>query len=98
MAPVGRWQKGKDLFWYAREKSGGDAAEALAAERAAIKAQEQQAIEEALGLRPKAARAAGGMSQQELDAALRQQQHEDGAGGGGAGDPDRAQGLGFRQG
>jgi len=98
MAPVGRWQKGKDLLWYTKERKE-EAADALAAERAAIKAQEQQAIEEALGLRPKAARAAQGMSQQELEAAMRrQQQQAEEAGGGGAQDPDRGQGLGFHPG
>lgn len=46
MAPVGRWQKGKDLFWYARDPKAAESQEAIAAERAAIKAREQQAIEE----------------------------------------------------
>lgn len=54
MAPVGRWQKGKDLLWYTKGKTGQESGDALAAERAAIKAQEKQAMEEvcASGVRP----------------------------------------------
>ncbi|XP_072990841.1 uncharacterized protein [Typha latifolia] len=55
-APVGRWQKGKDLFWYTRDKKSADAeAEAAKEEIRRIKEEEEQAMREALGLAPKRA-------------------------------------------
>ncbi|KAI4385777.1 hypothetical protein MLD38_003771 [Melastoma candidum] len=52
-APVGRWQKGKDLHWYARDKKSRLAdAEAMKEEIKRIKEQEEQAMREALGLAP----------------------------------------------
>lgn len=56
MAPVGRWQKGKDLHWYARDKKAAALdAEAAKEEITRIKEEEEQAIREALGLAPKRA-------------------------------------------
>ncbi|KAA3454258.1 multiple myeloma tumor-associated protein 2-like protein [Gossypium australe] len=53
-APVGRWQKGKDLHWYSRDKnSKGSDAEALKEEIRRVKEEEEQAMREALGLAPK---------------------------------------------
>ncbi|KAG6427262.1 hypothetical protein SASPL_111504 [Salvia splendens] len=53
-APVGRWQKGKDLHWYTRDKkSDGANAEAMEEEIRRIKEEEEQAMREALGLAPK---------------------------------------------
>ena len=47
MAPVGRWQKGKDLSWYSRDKKGG-AALSKEEEIAAVKAAEHEALMAAL--------------------------------------------------
>ncbi|KAJ8900101.1 hypothetical protein K2173_024217 [Erythroxylum novogranatense] len=53
-APVGRWQKGKDLHWYTRDKNSGNSnADALKEEIKRIKEEEEQAMREALGLAPK---------------------------------------------
>ncbi|KAL3838175.1 hypothetical protein ACJIZ3_022766 [Penstemon smallii] len=55
-APVGRWQKGKDLHWYARDKkSDGSNSDAMKEEIKRIKEEEEQAMREALGLAPKRA-------------------------------------------
>ncbi|KAK6138012.1 hypothetical protein DH2020_028239 [Rehmannia glutinosa] len=55
-APVGRWQKGKDLHWYTRDKKSDSNAEAAMKEEIRrIKEEEEQAMREALGLAPKRA-------------------------------------------
>ncbi|KAM9845061.1 multiple myeloma tumor-associated protein 2 [Aulostomus maculatus] len=48
MAPVGRWQKGKDLTWYSKDKKG-NAPLTKEEELAAVKAAEHEALMAALG-------------------------------------------------
>lgn len=47
MAPVGRWQKGKDLSWYAKDKKGG-APLSKEQEMAAVREAEHEAMLAAL--------------------------------------------------
>ncbi|CAM9309203.1 unnamed protein product [Chrysoparadoxa australica] len=64
-APVGRWQKGKDLKWWSKKGS-----EPSMAEKAAIRAQDEDMINEALGLAPKRAKAVTGLDDAEMKQAL----------------------------
>ena len=70
-ASVGRWQKGKDLLWYTR--GSGDGPGGPADEIAAVKAAEERAMAEALGLAPppSAPSARPRLTQRELDDLLR---------------------------
>ena len=52
-APVGRWQKGRDLLWYTRERgAAARAAPEIQDEQAEIRMREDALMREALGLPP----------------------------------------------
>lgn len=52
-APVGRWQKGKDLSWYSKDRNSKLKGSSIANEQlAAIKAAEEEAMQAALGQKP----------------------------------------------
>lgn len=91
MAPVGRWQKGRDLAWYAREaaRTGRTAEELEAEELARVRDQEAELLAEALGYKgPKKHLAPPAVSQDELQQAIRREQD------GGEG-PEGVKGVGF---
>ncbi|XP_028805187.1 multiple myeloma tumor-associated protein 2 homolog [Neltuma alba] len=96
-APVGRWQKGKDLFWYSRDKKSMNAEmEAAKEEIKRIKEEEEQAMREALGLAPKRASRPQGnkLDKHEYSELVKRGSTAEDAGGGHA-EAVRVDGLGF---
>ncbi|KXZ53010.1 hypothetical protein GPECTOR_8g379 [Gonium pectorale] len=101
-ALAGRWQKGRDVYWYTREKGSNDA---LAEEVNAVKQREEELMMEALGFKPKAApRPAAQLDKHELEEIIKGKPAEGeeaeagmaaGAGGAGAAEADRIKGLGY---
>ncbi|EGZ30571.1 hypothetical protein PHYSODRAFT_263951 [Phytophthora sojae] len=88
-APVGRWQKGKDLTWYAKTNKS-QRAEALQAELALAKQRDEDLMNEALGIAPKRRHEpAEGLSASEMKELLKRGEAErDGM------DVERVEGLG----
>ncbi|ETL81349.1 hypothetical protein L917_18288 [Phytophthora nicotianae] len=88
-APVGRWQKGKDLTWYAKANKS-QRAEALQAELALAKQRDEDLMNEALGIAPRKRREpAEGLSASEMKELLKRGEAErDGM------DVERVEGLG----
>lgn len=100
MAPVGRWQKGKDLHWYARDKkSDGSNSEAMKEEIRRIKEEEEQAMREALGLAPKRSGKSKGnrLDKHELAELVKRGSTAEDLGAGHA-EAAQVQGLGFARG
>ncbi|XP_052187827.1 uncharacterized protein LOC127798352 [Diospyros lotus] len=96
-APVGRWQKGKDLHWYTRDKNSlSSDAEAAKEEIRKIKEEEEQAMREALGLAPKRANQPRGtrLDKHEFSELVKRGSTAEDLGAGHA-EAARVQGLGF---
>ncbi|KAL6103880.1 uncharacterized protein ACO6RY_13736 [Pungitius sinensis] len=87
MAPVGRWQKGKDLSWYSRDKKSG-APLTKEEEIAAVKAAEHEALMAALGHR-NVKRQPTGLTKEDLADVCRREEVD-----GEERDVDRVSGLG----
>ncbi|XP_038886341.1 multiple myeloma tumor-associated protein 2 homolog isoform X1 [Benincasa hispida] len=95
-APVGRWQKGKDLHWYARDKKSSLDVDHAKEEIKLIKEQEEQAMREALGLAPKTSGRSHGnrLDKHEFSELVKRGSTAEDLGAGHA-EAARVQGLGF---
>ncbi|KAI8490699.1 hypothetical protein Bbelb_314920 [Branchiostoma belcheri] len=87
MAPVGRWQKGKDLTWYAKDKKASGAADK--SELEAIKQAEEEAMMAALGHKV-IKKPSAGLTKEEMSEVFKRGQSERNPT-----DIEREKGLGF---
>lgn len=95
-ATTGRWQKGKDVFWYTREKQEEEAAKARL-EMQAIKQREEDLMNEALGLKPKTIKQAmkPKLDSQDMAKLLGRTESEEQGQPDPLQDPDAVKGLGY---
>ncbi|KAL3158213.1 hypothetical protein ABBQ38_010468 [Trebouxia sp. C0009 RCD-2024] len=95
-ATTGRWQKGKDVFWYTREKQEEEAAKARL-EMQAIKQREEDLMNEALGLKPKTLKqsAKPKLDSQDMAKLLGRTESEEQGQPDPAQDPEAVKGLGY---
>ncbi|KAI9869179.1 MAG: hypothetical protein M1830_005460 [Pleopsidium flavum] len=99
MAPVGRWQRNRDLSWYAKGSTSPGAQAALtqrADEIRRVKEAEQDALSAALGF-PVAPRMADAQvaGRREVEKAIKETADEDGEGGGEGNTGEGGVGVGF---
>ncbi|KAL0051706.1 hypothetical protein WJX82_000772 [Trebouxia sp. C0006] len=96
-ATTGRWQKGKDVFWYTREKQEEEAAKARL-EMQAIKQREEDLMNEALGLKPKTLKqtAKPKLDSQDMAKLLGRTDSEEQGQPDPMQDPDAVKGLGYK--
>eukprot|EP00884_Botryococcus_braunii_P013938 jgi/Botrbrau1/22545/Bobra.114_2s0068.1 len=92
-ALTGRWQKGKDVYWYTREKDNGEGARAT--EIQAVKEREEELMAEALGLKPKKKKLPPPtkLNSQDIKKLLEGNPEEEAEAG--ITDPDAVKGLGY---
>ena len=100
MAPVGRWQKNKDLSWYSKSGSTSATAaeEARKEEIRRIKEAENDALSEALGYKVGRRRVDPGLSMGEVERAVKEgggDDFGDARAGGGRDHDDSGKGIGF---
>lgn len=79
MAPIGRWQQGKDLLWYSKDKSEEEMQEirkAKAKELETVKNAEEEAMMIALGLKPPKRETQTEAAQEELNKIMKNRQDE----------------------
>ncbi|GIL88512.1 hypothetical protein Vretifemale_16487 [Volvox reticuliferus] len=95
-ALAGRWQKGRDVYWYTREKSAQDS---IQDEIQAVKKREEELMMEAMGLKPKTvAKPAPKLDKHDLDELIngkQEEQEQPDAAAAAAQEADRIKGLGY---